>query len=120
MARSSSAEVLLFPTNRKRAYRNPPIPWAKLPENVVALRRTVPAGDRVQPRKAEFPELAQSPELALVMAMFAALPAKARKQVGRELSLLAWRNGGSGVEAPNAAYDLVVRMNALLDKERGR
>ena len=127
MESSASGEVIHFPTKRKAAYRNPIFRVADLPANAVSIRHVaipprcgLATSDPVEPRKAQFPELAQSPELALVMAMFAALPAKARKQVSRQLSLLAWRNGGSGVEAPNAAYDLVFRMNAILDREKGR
>mgnify|MGYP001558566946 CR=1 FL=1 len=119
--------ILKFPTARKAPYRNPIVRVADLPANAVSIRHVatpprcgLAAPEPVEPRKAQFPELAQSPELALIMAMFAALPAKARRQVSRQLSLLAWRNGGSGVEAPNAAYDLVFRMNAILDREKGR
>lgn len=70
-----------------------------------------------RPRKAPvFPELVQSPALALTMAVFAALSKAQRKRVGRELMNLSWHNGGSGVGAPNEAYELVSRMNAALDR----
>lgn len=123
MSSSTSGEVIRFPTKRKAAYRSSPVRIADYPENVVSLgirRAERQESWRAQPDNRHLPELAQSPELALIIAMYAAIPAKTRKRATRELLSLAWRNGGSGVAAPSAAYALVNRLNLILDKERGR
>lgn len=123
MENSTSGEVVRFPTKRKAAYRSSPVRIADYPENVVSLgprRAERQESWRAQPDSGQLPELAKSPELALIMAMFAALPAKDRKRVSRELLAMAWRNKGSVEPAPYLAYDLVFRMNAILDRERGR
>ena len=123
MANSTSGEVVRFPTKRKARYRSSPVRIADYPENVVSLgirRAELQNRRRVKPDGGDFPGLAQSPQLALIIAMYAALPAKTRRRATRELLSLASRNGGSGGAAPSAAYELVNTLNAVLDREKGR
>lgn len=74
-------------------------------------RRRSHAGEQQRPA---FPELAQSPELALIMGIYGILSPKKRKQLTASIMALAWRNGGSGLAAPNAAYDLLNRLEAAM------
>lgn len=123
-----SANTLPFPgvANRKKAFERYLPADAPLPPNVVRfpwreaqarLNEQIIEAGRIKAAEtaaAAFPELYKSPELALIIAIYTALPKKRRVLVTRSIRGLAQDKFKFGSEAPNVALDLLDRINAAL------